>query len=218
MFLIKNTIINLPGKFINIFNIVCLLLTSCTNSQNLFKKNSLLRDQKWQVHKQQLLCLRDYRIRGSIFFFIVEKIKFFTSFFFQKQVLPKKYQLLIIDPFGNRIIEIMFNHNFARLITKDGQIYTSDTIDNLIYKLTGIDIPFDEITLWLVGLPGHAINFSFNKNNLLKTINFKKNNKIWKINYISYNKKIFPVLPNHLEFYQGNILIKFKIYTWMLKR
>ncbi|CAL1329519.1 lipoprotein insertase outer membrane protein LolB [Candidatus Providencia siddallii] len=204
----------ISNKFI-FLKIICLLLLSCTSvfNKNVFYKKNI----KWDIHKQNLLKLHNYQVRGSLIY-SNDKNKIYSKFFFQRQFYPEKYQLFLMNPIGNVEIEFKFEDNFSFLNIKNKGVYVGDDVDYMLIKLIGISIPFNEFVLWLIGLPGSSIDFIFNENNLLKTMRFKKNNKQIEINYIKYNIIKIPYLPSVFELRQGNNFIKFKIDDWVLKK
>ncbi|WP_375083515.1 lipoprotein insertase outer membrane protein LolB [Providencia sp. SKLX074055] len=208
----------LPVKgFIRLLPLSCLLLTACvTTSQNTTKGTGSASDAQWKAHQQALNQLRDYQTRGS-FAYNGGETKTYAKFFWQ-QYTPEKYRLLLTNPLGSRELELTVEPDLARLTTKDGQTHMSDVPSELIYQLTGMEIPLDDLTAWLVGSPGRATNFTLDENHLLKNVTFEQNGEKWMLDYISYDTKTSPMLPNYLELRQGGRLIKLKMDSWTLKK
>ncbi|HDN2510064.1 MULTISPECIES: lipoprotein insertase outer membrane protein LolB [Providencia] len=208
----------LPVKgFIRLLPLSCLLLTACvTTSQNTTKGTGSASDAQWKAHQQALNQLRDYQTRGS-FAYNGGETKTYAKFFWQ-QYTPEKYRLLLTNPLGSRELELTVEPDLARLTTKDGQTHMSDVPSELIYQLTGMEIPLDDLTAWLVGSPGRATNFTLDENHLLKNVTFEQNGEKWVLDYISYDTKTSPMLPNYLELRQGGRLIKLKMDSWTLKK
>lgn len=195
----------------------CLLLTACvTTSQNTTKGTGSASDAQWKAHQQELNQLRDYQTRGS-FVYNGGETKTYAKFFWQ-QYTPEKYRLLLTNPLGSRELELTVEPDLARLTTKDGQTHMSDVPSELIYQLTGMEIPLDDLTAWLVGSPGPATDFTLDENHLLKSVTFEQNGEKWVLDYISYDTKTSPMLPNYLELRQGERLIKLKMDSWTLKK
>lgn len=195
----------------------CLMLTACvTTSQNTTKGTGSASDAQWKAHQQELAQLRDYQTRGS-FVYNGGETKTYAKFFWQ-QYTPEKYRLLLTNPLGSRELELTVEPDLARLTTKDGKTHMSDVPSELIYQLTGMEIPLDDLTAWLTGSPGRATEFTLDENHLLKTVVFAQNGEKWQLDYISYDNKTVPMLPNHLELRQGNRIIKLKMDSWTLKK
>ncbi|KLN45846.1 membrane protein [Providencia rettgeri] len=203
--------------FFRLLPLSCVLLTACvTTSQTTTKGTSSASDAKWKAHQQELSQLRDYQTRGS-FAYNGGETKTYAKFFWQ-QYTPEKYRLLLTNPLGSRELELTVEPDLARLTTKDGQTHMSDVPSELIYQLTGMEIPLDDLTAWLAGSPGRATDFTLDENHLLKNVTFKSNGETWVFDYISYDTKTSPMLPNYLELRQGGRLIKLKMDSWTLKK
>ncbi len=203
--------------FLRLLPLSCVFLTACvTTSQTTTKGTASASDPQWKTHQQELSGLRDYQTRGS-FVYDGGQTKTYAKFFWQ-QYTPEKYRLLLTNPLGSRELELTVEPDLAKLTTKDGQTHMSDVPNELIYQLTGMEIPLDDLTAWLTGSPGRATDFTLDENHLLKTVTFEQNGETWKLNYISYDTKTSPMLPNHLELRQGDRLIKLKMDSWTLKQ
>lgn len=95
----------------------------------------------------------------------------------------------------------------------------SDVPSELIYQLTGMEIPLEDLTAWLTGSPGRATQFTLDKNHLLKSVTLQQTNgEKWQLNYLSYNMNTTPMLPSNLELRQGSRLIKLKMDSWTLQK
>ncbi|UDG80888.1 Outer-membrane lipoprotein LolB [Candidatus Hartigia pinicola] len=199
-----------------LFLVSCLLLTNCVKNE--YKKSSteLISDPQWETHQAKLNTLHEYQIRGSCMYQEDQK-KIYANFFWHQYSL-KKYRLLIINPLGIKELEIIVRPNISCLKTKTGQKHISHLSSDLMHQFTGMIIPLDDLTAWLIGSPGRAREFELDKNHLLKSVTFENNSGKWQLSYLSYNKNTIPILPKSLELYQGIRLIKIKIDNWTLKR
>ncbi|MEX9947298.1 lipoprotein insertase outer membrane protein LolB [Providencia alcalifaciens] len=209
-------------NFWRLMPLSCLLLTACvTTSQDTTKGTSSSTDAQWTAHQSQVVELRDYQTRGSFVYIGGQgtgtETKTYAKFFWQ-QYTPEKYRLLLTNPLGTRELELSVEPDLTKLTTKDGQTHMSDVPSELIYQLTGMDIPIDDLTAWLVGSPGRATEYTLDSNHLLKSVTFKINGETWKLDYLSYDTKTSPMLPNHMELKQGDKIIKLKMDSWTLKK
>nr|WP_309301080.1 lipoprotein insertase outer membrane protein LolB [Providencia alcalifaciens] len=214
--------IRLAKGFLRLIPLSALFLTACvTTSQNTTKETSSSSDEQWQKHQAQVSELRDYQTRGSFVYIGGQgtgtETKTYAKFFWQ-QYTPEKYRLLLTNPLGTRELELSVEPDLTKLITKDGQTHMSDVPSELIYQLTGMDIPIDELTAWLVGSPGRASEYTLDSNHLLKSVTFKVNGETWNLDYLSYDTKTTPMLPNQMELHQKDKIIKLKMDSWTLKK
>lgn len=203
--------------FWRLLPLASLLLTACvTTQQSTTSGTGSASDPQWKTHLEELHALRDYQTRGS-FVYNSGETKTYAKFFWQ-QYTPEKYRLLLTNPLGSRELELTVEPDLARLTTKDGQTHMSDVPSELIYQLTGMEIPLDDLTAWLTGSPGRATEFTLDENHLLKSVTFEQNGEKWQLNYLSYDKNTTPMLPSNLELRQGTRLIKLKMDSWTLQK
>jgi outer membrane lipoprotein LolB len=87
----------------------------------------------------------------------------------------------------------------------------------MIQKLTGMDIPLDNLRKWMLGLPGDASDFTLDDRGLLKQVNYRQGDRNWTVNYLGYRDDSRPILPASLELQQGEQRIKLKMDNWDLK-
>ncbi|ELX8378802.1 lipoprotein insertase outer membrane protein LolB [Providencia vermicola] len=196
----------------------CLLLTACvTTKQTTTSGTGSSADPEWKAHLQEVNALRNYQTRGS-FVYDGGQSKTYAKFFWQ-QYTPEKYRLLLTNPLGSRELELTVEPDLARLTTKDGQTHMSDVPSELIYQLTGMEIPLDDLTAWLTGSPGRATEYELDDNHLLKSVTLQQGNgEKWQLNYLSYDTSTKPMLPSNLELSQGSRLIKLKMDSWTLQK
>ncbi|AMG66081.1 lipoprotein insertase outer membrane protein LolB [Providencia stuartii] len=205
-------------RFWRLLPLSCLLLTACvTTQQTTTSGTGSASDPQWKTHLQEVNALRNYQTRGS-FAYEFDGSKTYAKFFWQ-QYTPEKYRLLLTNPLGSRELELTVEPDLARLTTKDGQTHMSDVPSELIYQLTGMEIPLEDLTAWLTGSPGRATQFTLDKNHLLKSVTLQQTNgEKWQLNYLSYNMNTTPMLPSNLELRQGSRLIKLKMDSWTLQK
>ncbi|MGJ0622759.1 lipoprotein insertase outer membrane protein LolB [Xenorhabdus bovienii] len=187
------------------------LLTACTVTQPPTGTGSANSPQ-WHTREQQLQKLKNYQTRGSFAYLANEK-KVYARFFWQ-QYSPDNYKLLLLNPLGTTELELFVQPNMIQLTDNKGKKYLSDTPEALIYQLTDMNIPLNNLKNWIIGLPGDAKDFQLDENYLLKSVSSKKNGEIWKVNYQGYDASTMPALPNRLELTQGKNRIKLKMDNW----
>lgn len=67
------------------------------------------------------------------------------------QHAPERDDILLQDPFGRGVAEIMRRPEGARLQTADGRVREAADADQLIAEVTGVAIPLAELGVWLPG-------------------------------------------------------------------
>ncbi|AYA40341.1 lipoprotein localization protein LolB [Xenorhabdus nematophila] len=199
------------SSFFRLLPLAGVLLTACTVTQPPTGTGSTNTPQ-WHTREQQLQKLEHYQTRGS-FAYLTQDKKVYARFFWQ-QYSPDNYKLLLLNPLGTTELELFVEPNRVQLTDSEGKKYLSDDPESLIYQLTDMDIPLDNLKSWIIGLPGDAKDFQLDANYLLKSVSDRKKGEIWRVNYQGYDTSAIPVLPNRLELTQGKNRIKLKMDNW----
>lgn len=170
---------------------------------------------QWQQHQQQLQQLDQFQIRGS-FAYISDKQKVYARFFWQ-QYSPERYRLLLTNPLGSTELELMVQPGVTQLTDNQGKRYVSDNPEEMIGKLTGMDIPINSLRQWIVGLPGETKNFTLDDQYRLKQLTYTQDHQVWTVDYQEYNTQTRLALPSRLELKQDGQRIKLKMDNWTVK-
>ncbi|MDX7992836.1 lipoprotein insertase outer membrane protein LolB [Xenorhabdus littoralis] len=202
------------SAFFRLLPLSAILLTACTVTQPPTGTGAANTPQ-WHAREQQLQKLERYQTRGSFAYLANEK-KVYARFFWQ-QYSPDNYKLLLLNPLGTTELELFVEPNMIQLTDSNGKKYFSDDPESLIYQLTDMNIPLDNLKNWIIGLPGNAKDFRLDANYLLKSVSGRKNSEIWRVNYQGYDTSTIPALPNRLELTQGKNRIKLKMDNWTIQ-
>ncbi|MGP1924721.1 MAG: lipoprotein insertase outer membrane protein LolB [Arsenophonus sp. NEOnobi-MAG3] len=195
--------------------LLAVFLTACTFNQQLTsKKNTSITNPLWINHQQQLAKLTKFQTRGS-FAYIGTDNKSYAQFFWQQYTLYN-YRLLLTNPLGTTELELNVTPNVTQLMDREGKKYINYDSTEMIYQLTGMNIPIENLPYWLIGLLTNATLFTLDENGLLKSIEYRQNSEIWHLNYLAYHQDSQPKLPSRIELTQGKNRIKLKIDSWTL--
>ncbi|AKZ65839.1 lipoprotein insertase outer membrane protein LolB [Candidatus Palibaumannia cicadellinicola] len=194
--------------------LVSILLISCS-----LKKQQLPQlptktniHQQWQSHKHLVEKITSYKTKGT-FAYISPSQKLFARFNWQK-ISNDEYRLIFLNFIGQKNMDLHIRPGLVHMIDNNGKsFYSKDTV-GMIKKFFGIFIPFNEISYWILGLPGQSNNFIVNQRGYIHKINYYNNNKNWIVSYPLYHDDIEPALPADLAIHQGENIIKFKIDHW----
>lgn len=170
---------------------------------------------EWQQHKQSVSQLASYQTRGS-FAYISGQQKVYARFNWQ-QTGADRYRLLLTNPLGSTEMDLNVQPGMAQLTNNQGKKYISNDPQQMIQKLTGMNIPLDNLRKWMLGLPGDASDFTLDARGLLKQVNYDQDGQKWTVVYLGYHEDSRPMLPASLELHQGEQRIKLKMDSWNLK-
>ncbi|MDR0807398.1 MAG: lipoprotein insertase outer membrane protein LolB [Enterobacteriaceae bacterium] len=216
MTLLRSALHIIPAqlRLLKLIPLASVLLTACS----LFNQNdsgTVVSSPEWQAHEQQIKALEHYQTRGA-FAYIASTQKVYARFFWQQQD-PERYRLVLTNPLGNTVMELNVQPNLAQLTDDKGQHYVSDDAEKMIQELTGMMIPLNNMRLWMLGLPADAKNFTLSPEARLQKISLKQGGQDWTVEYRSYDTKIQPPLPSHLEIVHDEERIKLKMDDWILQ-
>lgn len=216
MILIIKQFVYLHQNYWKFFPLFFVFLPACTFHQQLTtEKNASIIHLLWVNHQKQLAKLTKFQARGTFAYIEADK-KIYAKFFWQQYTISN-YRLLLTNPLGTIELELNITPNVTRLIDRDGKEYFSNHPVQIIYQLTGMEIPIENLSHWLIGLPTNSTSFTLDENGLLKTIKYRKNSETWYLNYLDYHQKSMPKRPGYIELTHSNNSnqrIKLKIDSW----
>jgi len=173
-------------------------------------------DVQWQAHQQKLQQIESYQVVGKIGYISPEQRE---SLNFQWQKHFDKSQLRLTNFLGQTVLSLDMTANGASVETYDDQHFQASNGQQLIYQLTGLDIPVDDLQDWVLGLPTQADRFELNDTNTLASLDKSSGRQNWHVNYTRYkefdwNNDSLP-LPDRIELSQDKTTIKLVISKWI---
>ncbi|OCG59585.1 lipoprotein insertase outer membrane protein LolB [Gilliamella sp. GillExp13] len=202
-------------KYIFVF-ILPLLITACqiTKSQN----NTSI-EQQWQIRQQNLKQINTFQVKGSIAY-ISDKSRNYGRFLIAQQSTDN-YQVKLTSPIGSNILTLNAEPNYAQLVDKDGRNYQDTNVENLMKKISNVNIPLNSLHNWLKGFSDNINTDKLDSSGRLLSTVFIQNNNIWTLKIPSYstytyqNKKID--LPATIELTHDDEVVRLKISDWILR-
>ncbi len=174
-------------------------------------------DVQWQSHQEKLKQIENYQVVGKIGYISPEQRE---SLNFQWQKSPTKSQLRLTNFLGQTILSLSMTAKGASVETYDDQKYTAANGQALIYQLTGLDIPIDDLQDWVLGLPTKADAFKLNETNTLANLDKASGRQNWHVDYTRYKEFAWQrgniPLPDRIELSQNKTSIKLNISKWTL--
>ncbi|ATW30433.1 outer membrane lipoprotein LolB [Candidatus Williamhamiltonella defendens] len=209
--------------FYRLLPLSVLLLAACSAlkapESSSVLKNHIASDE-WQEYQHQLKQIQQFQIQGSVAYFSDEK-KAYARFFWQ-QYSPENYHLLLLSPLGQTEFELKVTNGRVDMAKYKDQGEIKGDAEEILFKLTGIPIPLEHLSRWIVGASSDADEIILNRQSRLKTLIHHKKEQTWKVYYQAYNTKITPILPERLELYlispnHQDQRMTLKINHWILK-
>lgn len=196
-----------------------LLVSAChltnTNTSSVPNANISQSSGPWLDHKKSLENLLTYQARGKFAYIATGKTTSANFAWYQRS--QNEYRLSLTTPFGGRVVELNVTPNLTQLTDDRDRIHINSDAQALIYELTGMQIPLNNLRQWLIGLPGESTDYRLDENYRLSQLNFTENGLNWQVNYLNYNTNMQPALPSDIELTQGGQKIKLRISAWELR-
>lgn len=174
-------------------------------------------DVEWQAHQQKLQQIQTYQVIGKIGYISPEQRETLN---FQWQKSPNKSQLRLTNFLGQTVLSLSMDANGAKVETYDDQNFSASNGQILIYQLTGLDIPIDDLQDWVLGLPTKADNFKLNESNTLASLDKASGRQNWHVGYTRYKEFSWQngniPLPDRMQLTQQQTSIKLVISKWIL--
>ncbi|CAM3116433.1 lipoprotein insertase outer membrane protein LolB [Vibrio neptunius] len=194
-----------------IFLLSGLILSGCT-TLNTSKTNV-----EWQTHQQRLDSILQYQSSGKLGYISPQQRQ---SLNFHWKHSPEASQLRLTTFIGQTALNLKSTPIGASVETYEDQTYTSHDAQSLIYRLTGLTLPVEQLNNWFLGSPIDADTYRLNDTNTLASLTKQVNGQIWQLDYLNYQDiqyqgSVLP-LPQKLKLKQGDISINIVISKWNL--
>lgn len=197
----RSLVILLAGLFL--FN-GCATIESTTNVE-------------WQTHQQRLASIDAYQSTGKLGYISPEQRQ---SLNFQWSYSADLTQLRLTTFLGQTALNLKATPQGATVETYDDQRYSAPTSQALIQRLTGLNIPVEQLNDWMLGRPTQADDYQLSETNTLARLTKQVGLQTWQLDYLTYQDVQYGgtalPLPKKIKLTQGNISINLFISNWNL--
>ncbi len=173
---------------------------------------------QWQQHQQRLAKLTQFQASGKLGFISPDQRRS-MNFYWQQN--GSSSQLRLTSVFGQTLLKMVSDQQGTTIETYDEERYQSVDGEALLYQLTGLIIPLNQLDAWLIGSANYADHYTLLPTNTLASQSKKVGQRDWQVNYSSYvdtdssdGSKI--PLPNSLQLIQDQIKINLRISNWKI--
>ncbi|QGX91591.1 lipoprotein localization protein LolB [Tatumella sp. TA1] len=191
---------------------IALLLSACVSQQTPKGPSTSPDSAQWKQHQAQVTGVTHFETRGA-FAYLSDKQKVYARFNWQQQAADR-YRLLLTSPIGSTELQLDQQGNTVQLVDSKGQRYMSHDAQSMITKLTGMQIPLDNLRQWMLGLPGNADHFNLNDRYQLQSADYTQQGVTWHVTITSYNNEVSPALPANVELTTEGQRIKLRMDSW----
>ncbi|WP_162045842.1 lipoprotein insertase outer membrane protein LolB [Vibrio taketomensis] len=204
-------VLRLPLKLICL-TFSLLLLNGCSSIEDSYTSV------EWQAHQQRLEQIERYSAAGKLGYISPQQRE---SLSFHWQQAPENQELRLSTFLGQTVLNLSVDATGAKVKTYEDDVYTDVSADRLISRLTGLNIPVEQLNDWLLGKPTNADSFTVNERETLASLTKTINGQTWQLFYSSYQDVQFlgstlPV-PHKLKLKQNDTTINLVISKWTFK-
>jgi len=171
------------------------------------------------AHQLQLADIKHWKLKGKIGF-KSEQNSLSATLHWQQQ--PHRYHIRLTSVLGNTLMDMRGGSGFAELheLHIDDEYYVDDNAEQLLKRVTGLQLPIDQLALLVKGqIPESGFEVSDESNNWPNIITESSSVPGWKIRYRHYRETQHPSgnrvwLPYELRLTKAKNLIKIRVTSW----
>lgn len=186
--------------------VVVLLLSSCATISAPTPRTLAL----WQLHRNQVVQLRDWELRGKIAV-STEDEGWSGTVIWQQH--GDRYHLRFTAPLGQGSMQLSGQPGYAHLRTSDGGDFRAANPDALVREVLDMVLPVSNLPMWVCGLPdvnSHADILGINDTGQLTHLKQAG----WKIEFNRYQTVGSLSLPTKIDLENDQFTVKIVIRNW----
>ncbi|GGB31910.1 outer-membrane lipoprotein LolB [Oceanisphaera marina] len=162
----------------------------------LAQKNALAQLQQWQLSARLGIITSDER--GSL------------SLFWRQN--RNDYRMNLTNVVGKRVFDLSRQGRSVQLTDSDGQQHQAADARELVQRLTGWDLPVEQLSYWIKGLPGATDQVTYDEHGRPSTIKAHG----WELRYLGYTQIEGLWLPSRLDLSHQDTKLRLAINQWEL--
>lgn len=165
----------------------------------------------WQTYQQQLKQLTHFTLKGKLAY-ISPQDRVSLNLYWKQE--GDSYELNLSSFLGGNILNLKVTPQGAVLIDDRDSVYHGTSANRLIFHLTGLYVPADQMKNWIKGLPTGADRYQLSALNRLASLN---KDQSWQVNYRAYQMVDKLALPQNIQLQQEKTKIKVIIDSWEIE-
>ncbi|AJR07725.1 outer membrane lipoprotein LolB [Photobacterium gaetbulicola Gung47] len=166
----------------------------------------------WESHQQALQSLSDYQATGKLGY--KGKQRFGANLLWQ--TAPGQDHLLLTNFLGSTLLKLDATPSRVTLVDNTGKTHQGNNASDLVFSLTGINLPVEQMRDWLIGLPTAADTYQLNNENRVGYLAKRVGDKMWQLDYNEYDYSVSPALPKRMVLSTAGTSITLIIHQWSI--
>ncbi|MFD1007052.1 MULTISPECIES: lipoprotein insertase outer membrane protein LolB [Oceanisphaera] len=164
----------------------------------------------WLAQKNSLEQLQDWQLSAKLGIITAEERGSLSLFWRQNS---DDYRMNLTNVVGKRVFDLSRSGNKVALIDSKGQQHQATDARELVWRLTGWDLPVEQLSYWIKGLPGADDQVTYDEHGRPQTINAHG----WQLRYFGYTQIDGLWLPSRLDLTHKETKLRLAIHQWELK-
>lgn len=161
----------------------------------------------WQAQKATLTQLQDWQLSARLGIITPDERGSLSLFWRQNS---DDYRLNLTNVVGKRVFDLSRRRGTIQLTDSEGQLHTAGNARDLVFRLTGWDLPVEQLAYWIKGLPGEADRVDYDADGRPRTVQAQG----WQLTYLGYTRIRGLWLPSHLSLTHGDTTLRLAISQW----
>ena len=164
----------------------------------------------WQAQQNTLTQLQDWQLSAKLGIITPDERGSLSLFWRQNS---NDYRMNLTNVVGKRVFDLSRSGQNVQLTDSNGQIHHASNARDLVQELTGWDLPVEQLSYWIKGLPGIGDQVTYDEHQRPKTISAHG----WQLQYLGYTQIDGLWLPSRLNLTHDDTQLRLAISQWELK-
>ncbi len=130
------------------------------------------------------------------------------------QEQPGQFRMRVSGPFGQGAVELVGIDQQLVLRDADGRLHTADSLDALLHRVTGWELPVEGMRYWARGLPAPATAYEVVHDDAGQLAHLHQDG--WDIEYRRFHAEPAGQWPAKLRLARGDVSVRLVIDRWVL--
>lgn len=189
-----------------------IILSGCSTVPEVAPERSESQKQQlWSQYQEQRQKLVNWSLEGRMGLRVPGDSGSLSVEWLQKD---SAYTIYLDGPLGQSIARIEGNESGV-LLEASGKRHSGQNPEQLLYQLTGWDLPVSSLRYWVLGLPVPSYDAKVQLNNdgqasLISQLG-------WTVEYVKYKEVPEGVMPFRMKVSQGDIQVTLVVSRWLLQ-
>ncbi len=187
-----------------VFTFVLLWLSGCAYQAREAPAGS------WQAQKTTLTQLQQWQLSARLGIITPDERGSLSLFWRQDR---DDYRMNLTNVVGKRVFDLTRRQGHIMLTDHEGQQHPATDARELVFRLTGWDLPVEQLSYWIKGLPGEQDQVEYDADGRPNTILAHG----WKLRYLGYTRIDGLWLPSRLDLTHNDTTLRLAISQWELE-